>query len=198
MCERESSIRAPLDNSLVLAGSPPRHGTTSSNLISSSGESGTNHCAGAFSSPRTTHPRSDGGACVFRTNLAHAGGTRSSNPLCSSGESAANLNSIVRSFTTLSTRPRRALAAPECSSPLRQVPSACLEIPTAIDRIRPGSQVRSRLPAGGRWIRTLGPPARESSVVAPCTRRAVSLRGLVAHPTVEQHAQRGDEGERLV
>jgi len=48
MCERESSIRAPLDNSLVLAGSPPRHGTTSSNLISSSGESGTNHCAGAF------------------------------------------------------------------------------------------------------------------------------------------------------
>jgi hypothetical protein len=27
---------------------------------------------------------------------------------------------------------------------------------------------------------------------------AASLRRLVAHPTVEQHAQRGDEGERLV
>jgi hypothetical protein len=27
---------------------------------------------------------------------------------------------------------------------------------------------------------------------------AASLRRLVAHPTVEQHAQRGDEAERLV
>jgi hypothetical protein len=58
-------------------------------------------------------------------------------------------------------------------------------------------QVRNGLSAGGRRIRALI-PATESSVAAPCTRRAASLRRLVAHPTVEQHAQRGDEAERLV
>jgi alkanesulfonate monooxygenase SsuD/methylene tetrahydromethanopterin reductase-like flavin-dependent oxidoreductase (luciferase family) len=55
-----------------------------------------------------------------------------------------------------------------------------------------------RLCAGGRRIRTLGLPARERSVFAPCTRRTASLRRLVAHPTVQQNAQRGDEAERLV
>ena len=61
-----------------------------------------------------------------------------------------------------------------------------------------GSPVCTRLAAGGRRIRTLGPPVRERSVVAPCTRRAASLRRLVAHPTVQQHTQRRDESERLV
>jgi hypothetical protein len=89
----------------------------------------------------------------------------------------------AEAYVRITARAARLVAVPVQPSPLRSVG----------DR-----QVRSGLPAGGRWIRTLGPPARESSVVAPCTRRAVSLRGLVAHPTVEQHAQRGDEGERLV
>src|SRR6266436_5237480 len=30
--------------------------------------------------------------------------------------------------------------------------------PTAIDGIRPENQVRTGLPAGGKWIRTIGPP----------------------------------------
>src|ERR1700680_1297701 len=77
-------------------------------------------------------------------------------------------------------------------------PAAQTRAESRVLNVRKQKRERDRLSAGGRWIRTLGPPARESSVVAPCTRRAVSLRGLVAHPTVEQHAQRGDEGERLV
>jgi len=47
-----------------------RHGTTSSNPISSSAESATN---------------------LVAAGASHAGGTQSSNPLCSSGESATNL-----------------------------------------------------------------------------------------------------------
>jgi hypothetical protein len=42
---------------------------------------------------------------------------------------------------------------------------------TAIDGIRPENQVRTGLPAGGRWIRTLGPPATASFVVGPPTAR---------------------------
>jgi hypothetical protein len=43
---------------------------------------------------------------------------------------------------------------------------------TAIDEIRPKSQVRTGLPAGGRWIRTLGPP---------CDRQRISRLPVFDH-----------------
>src|SRR4051812_22401434 len=63
--------------------------------------------------------------------------------------------------------------------------------------------VRSGLAAGGKWIRTLGPTCGSGALRDDVTRSdraglAASLRSVVAHPTVEQHAQRSDEAERLV
>jgi hypothetical protein len=49
----------------------------------------------------------------------------------------------------------------------------------------PESQVHIRLPAGGRWIRTLGPPATVSSVVALVARWAARDRGAEADAAVQ-------------
>ena len=48
-----------------------------------------------------------------------------------------------------------------------------------------GSQVRNGLAAGGRWIRTIGPPATMSSVVAIVVRLGARDRGAAADAAVQ-------------
>src|SRR3984893_3611320 len=48
-------------------------------------------------------------------------------------------------------------------------------LPTAIDGIRPKSQVRTGLPAGGRWIRTLGPSRKEPRSRALIKRNSLTI-----------------------
>src|SRR5712671_4594458 len=58
------------------------------------------------------------------------------------------------------------------SYPLTLLPrprSARRKSPTVIDGCAPESLVRTRLPAGGRWIRTLGPREKEPLVEAVCS-----------------------------
>jgi hypothetical protein len=52
--------------------------------------------------------------------------------------------------------------------------------------MHPRNQVRSRLPAGGRWIRTLGPPRGSAAVNEPYTVQRQARSGT---PTVYGHAK---------
>src|SRR5207245_438450 len=66
--------------------------------------------------------------------------------------------------------------------------------PPVIDGVRRENQVRSRLPGGGRWIRTLGPPSegppwrssdKRSASVKPQHARSCSvwIAAMMACPT---------------
>jgi hypothetical protein len=69
--------------------------------------------------------------------------------------------------------------------------SACLKRSAALFGVTyamgcaPESRVRNRLAAGGRWIRTFGPPATVSSAVALVARLAARDRGAEAHAAVQ-------------